>query len=172
MIEYIWDEEKHIYHMSNERVLSGQARFKCGGYSLPQYKFQTTCSVGSVCSKCLKAHNTPNGVTASPEEIERATKLTEERGKEYGHPLDSFDRVAKIKAVIADCKDPEIKHALDMMALKMVRLIETPDHADSIDDISGYAETMRMIHRERAKRQYAILKPEEAPAEPEHLYKK
>lgn len=153
MIEYIWDETNKVFHMSSERVLSGQARFKCGEYSLLEYTFQTTCTMDKVCLNCFNAHQLPNNITVSADELSAAIKLTEERGKEYGHPLDGFADIAKIKEVISACKDPEIKHALDMMAVKMVRLIYTPDHADSIDDISGYAETMRMIHRERKARE-------------------
>jgi len=41
---------------------------------------------------------------------------------------------------------------LGLIWLKMCRLIETPDHKDTIDDIAGYAETIHMIHAERKKR--------------------
>jgi hypothetical protein len=81
-----------------------------------------------------------------------ASKLTAERGKVYGHPLDDFGRVAKIKEVLQQCPDPEVRHALEMIAVKMCRLIQTPDHADSIDDIMGYAKTIHMIHAERKSR--------------------
>lgn len=68
-------------------------------------------------------------------------KVTAERGAAYGHPKDDFDRAARIKAVVAECKDPLARHALEMIATKMARLIHTPDHTDSWVDIAGYART-------------------------------
>lgn len=81
-----------------------------------------------------------------------AKQLTAERGKLYGHPLDSFSNIAFGSEVVSQCKDPEVRVALDMIWIKICRLIETPDHADSIDDIKGYAETINMIHAERKVR--------------------
>lgn len=80
------------------------------------------------------------------------TQLVEERGSVYGHPLDDFHRISAIEEVIAECKDPEIRHAIRMVWVKCCRLIETPDHEDSIDDIEGYAKTMHMVHAERKVR--------------------
>lgn len=71
--------------------------------------------------------------------------VTQVRGEVYGHPYDDFGRVARIKEVIAECEDPRIRHVLDMIAVKMCRLIETPDHADSWVDIAGYARTGCMV---------------------------
>lgn len=77
-------------------------------------------------------------------------KIVDERGAVYGHPIDSFRRIQAMKAVIRECRDVEVREALEMIAVKVARLIETPDHADTIDDICGYAETIRMIHEARA----------------------
>ena len=79
-------------------------------------------------------------------------ELVTERGKDYGHPLDNFMDIAVGKMVVSKCKDAAVRHALEMIWLKVCRLVETPDHADSIDDIAGYAETIRMIHAERERR--------------------
>jgi hypothetical protein len=67
------------------------------------------------------------------------SRITEERGKVYGHPSVDFGRAMRIKAVIAECKDPLARHALEMIAVKIARLIESPDHVDSWDDVAGYA---------------------------------
>lgn len=85
-----------------------------------------------------------------PQRIEK--KLVMDRGKHYGHPLDNFQDIHAAKAVIAKCEDVAVRHALEMIWLKITRLVETPDHQDSIDDIKGYAETINMIHAERKRR--------------------
>ena len=89
--------------------------------------------------------------------MDKGKELTEDRGKIYGHPLDDFNRVAKMKEALADCPDPEVRHALEMIAVKLCRLVQTPDHQDSIDDIKGYAETINMIHEERQHREHPTL---------------
>ena len=67
--------------------------------------------------------------------------VTQERGAVYGHPKDDFDRAAKLKAVVAECKDPLARHALEMICVKIARLINSPEHLDSWIDIAGYART-------------------------------
>lgn len=85
------------------------------------------------------------------EQFDKAIQtVTQERGANYGHPLDDFGRVARIKAVLAECPDPVVRHALEMIAVKMCRLIETPDHVDSWVDIAGYARTGVMVLDKRA----------------------
>jgi len=78
--------------------------------------------------------------------------LTDERGAHYGHPLDDFARNTVVDDALAQCKDPQVRHALRMVWVKVCRLIETPDHADSVADIAGYARTIAMIHDERKRR--------------------
>ena len=68
-----------------------------------------------------------------------AGKVTEERGKVYAAPSIDFSRAARIKAVVAECEDPLARHALEMIAVKMARLINSPFHLDSWIDIAGYA---------------------------------
>jgi len=79
-------------------------------------------------------------------------KLVAERGKVYGHPLDNFRNIAVGCEVIDKCTDREVRVALNMIWIKVCRLVETPNHQDTINDIAGYAETIRMIHAERKRR--------------------
>lgn len=72
-------------------------------------------------------------------------RVTQDRGANYGHPADQFDRAQKMKDVIAECDDPLVREALEMIAVKISRLIETPDHLDSVIDIGGYARCIAMI---------------------------
>lgn len=71
--------------------------------------------------------------------------VNEERGQAYGHPSVDFDRANRLKAVIADCPDPRARHALEMICVKMARLIQSPDHLDSWIDIAGYARCGVMV---------------------------
>ena len=79
-------------------------------------------------------------------------RVTIDRGDIYGHPLTNFERIAHLKAGVAGCPDKAIRHALEMICVNMSRLVQTPDHDDSILDIAGYARTMAMILDEREKR--------------------
>jgi hypothetical protein len=71
--------------------------------------------------------------------------ITDDRMNIYGHPIDTFDNIAVLQLVVKRCPDPRIRHALEMICVKMVRLTTTPNHLDSIIDIAGYARTMAMI---------------------------
>lgn len=70
--------------------------------------------------------------------------VIQERGAIYGHPLDNFQRVAMMKMVVKDCSDPIVRHVLEMICVKVCRLVETPDHLDSLIDIAGYTRTVCM----------------------------
>lgn len=76
-------------------------------------------------------------------------KVVSDRQTVYGHPLDQFTRMDLIKRAVAHCQDPAVRHALEMIGVKLVRLADTPDHQDSITDIAGYAETINMIWEKR-----------------------
>lgn len=70
--------------------------------------------------------------------------LTQDRGIDYGHPLDNFLRIAKMHSVIDQCPDPILAQALKMIAVKITRLVNNPYHFDSWVDIAGYARTACM----------------------------
>lgn len=71
--------------------------------------------------------------------------LTKRRGEVYGHPAVDFARAASLKAIVQDCPDPRLRHVLEMLCVKMARLINTPTHLDSWVDIAGYARTACMV---------------------------
>lgn len=84
------------------------------------------------------------------EQFDAAIKdITERRGSVYGHPADDFRRAAALKAVVAECQDELIRHVLEMICVKLARLISSPDHADSWIDCAGYARTAMMVHDRR-----------------------
>jgi len=80
------------------------------------------------------------------------TKIVVSRGEDYGHPADDFRRASVLKRAVAECADPEMRHAMEMICVKLARLIKHPTHFDSIRDIAGYARTMAMILDKRKDR--------------------
>jgi hypothetical protein len=75
--------------------------------------------------------------------------VTQERGKDYGAPLQDFERVSEMALHLTSCPDPAIYHSMYMICVKLSRLVHSPHHLDSIIDIAGYARTMAMIIDER-----------------------
>jgi len=72
-------------------------------------------------------------------------RVTQDRGAVYGHPAEDFQRAYDLKGAVRECNHHLIRHALEMICVKMARLTKTPNHLDSIIDIAGYARTMAMI---------------------------
>ncbi len=71
--------------------------------------------------------------------LENATVALSDRGSAYGDASDNFQRIADMWSVILNRRVTMKQVALCMSAVKMARLIETPDHADSWIDLAGYA---------------------------------
>lgn len=71
--------------------------------------------------------------------LEEAHRLTHgERDKNYGTPFENHLRIAKMWSVILEKEITPSQVALCMAAVKIARLIETPDHLDSFVDGCGY----------------------------------
>jgi len=79
-------------------------------------------------------------------------RVTQDRFKDYGHPLDGFMCAALIKDAVAPCPHPAVRHALEQIGVKMSRLCSDPSHSDSVHDIAGYARCISMILDEEEKR--------------------
>lgn len=90
------------------------------------------------------------------QQFDEGADITQRRGSAYAHPLDDFQRIDLLKQPLKDCGDPEVRHALEMIAVKLSRLCvcppSNPAYSDSLIDISGYARTIAMLHDERVKR--------------------
>jgi len=73
--------------------------------------------------------------------------ITQERGAVYGHPHKTFDQIAVLQIMVVECPDARVRHALEMICVKLVRLCQdpTPANLDNVIDIAGYARTITMI---------------------------
>ena len=94
-----------------------------------------------------------------PQHGNGTASLVEQRGRDYGHPLDNHQRIADFWTVRLRDKlkegasiDPHEAAAM-MRLVKESRLMQTPGHPDSLDDIDGYTEVERQIHDEVKRRQ-------------------
>jgi hypothetical protein len=121
-------------------------QFRFGAYYCRSHFPGTSAELAELSPQASTLASTTRDFDTALEELITA------RGKTYGHPLDTFGRIAKFAEVIQLCPDPEIRHALHMISVKIARLVTTPSHFDSILDIAGYARTMVMILDERERR--------------------
>ena len=82
--------------------------------------------------------------------LDAAKRVVYGRGeKDYGHPTQNFQEIADLWTVLLGRQLTEPITALQVaqlnIATKLARLINTPDHRDSMIDIAGYAETMARV---------------------------
>ena len=79
--------------------------------------------------------------------LNEADKLVnEDRQEIYGHPAEDFAKISHMTKPITESNiDPRLKHALYMIQVKVARLLNTPDHIDSIVDLAGYTKTYHMV---------------------------
>ena len=75
----------------------------------------------------------------------KAKELTDDRATHYGHPRENFRRIAHLTSILDECPDPLAAVALQGILIKVARLIQSPDHLDSWNDIQGYARTGKMV---------------------------
>ena len=67
-----------------------------------------------------------------------------DRQVNYGSPEDNFERISKLQQVYRELKINKDKHdasdvAIEMILMKVARLMNNPKHMDSVVDIIGYA---------------------------------
>lgn len=77
---------------------------------------------------------------------EAAEAVDSDREEIYGHPKIDFTRVTRgAHALGVDPLSGPLHHALYMILVKVSRLVNTPNHHDSIVDIAGYARTYERV---------------------------
>lgn len=87
-----------------------------------------------------------------PSILDDAKKAVEQRREAYGSPKPNFERIKerwnlhlRQRGLLPASTDPtlaidETDVAVMMAEVKLARLIETPDHRDSVVDWAGYAD--------------------------------
>jgi hypothetical protein len=71
--------------------------------------------------------------------------LTAIRGERYGSPSENFTRIAHLWEPILGVEVTPQQVGLAMIAVKLARLIETPDDEDGLVDLAGYAATLQIL---------------------------
>lgn len=77
--------------------------------------------------------------------LEKAIETVADRGTSYGTPLENFSQIALLWSTILKCPVTPHQVALCNIAIKMARLLRTPDHVDSVVDIAGYAACLAEV---------------------------
>jgi predicted glycosyltransferase involved in capsule biosynthesis len=68
-----------------------------------------------------------------------AIRVTNNRSGDYGDVYTNHERIAVLWTVIFGREVKAHQVAMAMAAVKLARLVETPDHQDSWIDLAGYA---------------------------------
>lgn len=71
--------------------------------------------------------------------LETALATVANRGDSYGDVYINHERIAVMWTVIFGTEVKAHQVAMAMAAVKLARLVETPDHQDSWIDLAGYA---------------------------------
>ena len=93
--------------------------------------------------------------SSRPETVnEEAQRLiTGDRNKTYDHPLDNFNRIARIWSVIFGIEVSEEQVGLAMVGVKIAREAYHPKR-DNLVDGAGYFGTVQMVIDERVRREH------------------
>ena len=75
--------------------------------------------------------------------LREAGRVIKERGESYGPMHQNMDRIAALWSVCLNIPVTPVQVAMCMVAVKLARLVQTPQHQDSVTDIAGYAAVLR-----------------------------
>jgi hypothetical protein len=79
--------------------------------------------------------------------LEHAAGVVTRRRREYGEPVELFDRIAQRWSLTLGTKVSPAQVALCLIDLKLARLARDPKHLDSVVDVAGYAAVLREVSR-------------------------
>ena len=75
--------------------------------------------------------------------LKAAAKTVLERGHTYGDPHTDMSRIAALWSVLLGVEILPTQVPMCMIAVKLSRLVNSPDHGDSTVDIAGYAAVLK-----------------------------
>ncbi len=77
--------------------------------------------------------------------LHEADKLTAgDRQEVYGHPAANYSTLAAVWSELFGLQFDAVMVQQMLIAMKLVRAINSPDHIDTLVDIAGYARTIQM----------------------------
>jgi Domain of unknown function (DUF6378) len=82
-----------------------------------------------------------------PELLEHAAGLVNRRRRDYGEPVDLFERVAARWSLTLGTRVSPAHVVLCLIDLKVARLARDPKHLDSQVDVAGYAAVLWEVSR-------------------------
>lgn len=82
-------------------------------------------------------------------------KVRGDREQSYGNKLKNFTDIAALQAVTTGTDRTAETVALDMLCVKLARLLKSPDHYDTLVDLIGYVMCYRDIRKERNPAHYS-----------------
>ena len=74
-----------------------------------------------------------------PDILQKAAEVIADRERLYGSPNQNHIRIANLWPVFLEKNITAKQVAVCMVLVKIARLMETPDHLDSLVDVAGYA---------------------------------
>jgi hypothetical protein len=87
-------------------------------------------------------------VSIGSDMLAEAAKAVKDRDSHYGSPKQNHERIAALWSTLLGFPVTPVQVAMCMVGVKLARLMETPDHADSAVDIAGYAACIRECQEE------------------------
>ena len=75
--------------------------------------------------------------------LEDAVKAIKERGETYGPMRENMENIATLWRPILGTPVTAAEVAQCMIMVKVARLLQSPNHVDSVLDIAGYAAVLR-----------------------------
>lgn len=124
---------------------------------LPGWEKSKGCLIEHAIAAALGKHRqgaTTYAALGSPPETicQEADRLvSSDRQSVYGHPFNDFTKTGRLWAVVLGLPEvtPE-QVALCLAMVKVSRLLNSPDHRDSLVDLCGYAKTYHLVRERRA----------------------
>jgi hypothetical protein len=88
--------------------------------------------------------------------LDRVKSILGNRSKEYGPPLESFERIARAWSETMGCEITPVRACQLMIDLKIARLRNDPTNVDSMIDIIGYTCCLHELAASNKKKPDAV----------------